>query len=71
MKLLQAEIKGINMELEQLRGQIISVRQSRYKKPKEEDDEGDTLKELAQLKEMFGGSLPIELAEKYKNNGKP
>lgn len=68
IKMLQAEIKRIDNQLEGLDSKIISVRQRAYKQQKtiDEDEGGDIQKEIAQMKELFGGSLPIEIQERLK-----
>lgn len=72
VKLLQADIKRLESMMEGLDSKIISVRQRAYKQQKssEEEDNGPSLaQEIQQMKEMFGGSLPIELQERLKRSG--
>ena len=66
--LLGAQIARIDMVLEQMQSQIVSVRQARYKKQIQEEETPTREQDLQEIIKAFGG-LPIELAEKYKNNG--
>lgn len=69
MALLEAYIEGIDLRLENLKNQIISVRQRGYKSKNEASDEPQSSdSDLREIMNAFGGQLPIELAEKYKNN---
>lgn len=82
VKLLQADIARLDSELDSMRSSIASVRRQGYKRAKKDDDDEDDdedsgdgysekqmLKDLAAVRAAFGGELPIELREKYKNVG--
>lgn len=71
--LQDARMEAIELRMQQLKGQIISVRRT---KSRDEDDEqrpenpnNQMMKDLEEVRRAFGGDLPIELIEKYKNAG--
>ena len=73
VKLLEARMEGIDMKMENVISQVRSIRSRGYKQKIDEEEEESTgkqptMKDLAEIKEAFGGSFPIELIEKYKNN---
>lgn len=71
IKMLQAEIKRIDNQLEGLDSKIISVRQRAYKQQKTNDEEentGSLAKEIQDMQAIFGGSLPIEIQERLKRS---
>lgn len=72
LALLKARMEGFELNIEQMKAQIISVRQKAYRKKEEEtdlDSATQTLKDLEEVRRAFGGDLPIELREKYNNYG--
>lgn len=70
LALLKARMEGFELNIEQLKAQIISVRQKAYRKKEEfESDTDQVAKDLEEVRRAFGGDLPIELREKYNNYG--
>jgi len=66
LALLSARQDGMDMRVEQLQSQIISIRQKRNN-VKPEQEEGISQKDAYdQIVKAFGGDVPIELLEKYK-----
>jgi len=65
IRLIKAEMQGYQMQIEQLKSQIISLRQKKYQQQEENISPQASLDEIQRA---FGGQLPIELAEKYKRD---
>jgi len=64
--LLRAEIEALKMQLETMKGQIIGLRASRYRKADEDNNNVD----IDEIRKAFGGAIPIELRENYGNRQK-
>jgi len=59
---LKSEVKQLSLDFEVLRNFV----KDKIKKTRGDSQE-PTAGDLEELRQMFGGSLPIELLEKYKN----
>lgn len=64
--LLYAKMDGLEMQIENLKGQIQSVRTMRRKKLSEEGEEEGENPNLDEIRKAFGGDIPIEFSERMR-----
>lgn len=70
--LMAARMEGFELQIDQLKAQIASVRQRSYKQSEPQPDQSNnepSSKDWDEIRTAFGGSIPIELVEKYKRSG--
>ncbi len=66
IRLMRADIEGINAQMETLRSQIASVRTMKRRKS-EENEEIDSDTDLSAIRKAFGGDIPIEFSQRMKD----
>lgn len=66
VRMMRTEIESINLQLESLKSRIASVRTMKSRRQNEEEE--DSQADIDAIRKAFGGDLPIEFMQKYKNS---